>query len=483
MPIVSENPYLKIDKEIVSEVYTSWEPLENLRILCDNYGSRFPGTPEDFGSINWMVEKLKEYGLENVCYEPFKFLGWIRSPSRLEVLSPIKKELESISLPMGPAGEVEGRLVFLGDGPLDIYERRRKDIEGNIVMVTSRNPLGMVRHLHRTEKFMRSILAGAKGWIFMNHNPACGPITGSVSPIIPSVGISYEDGRFLIRLLEKESEVKLRIKTSDRHGEATSYNVFGDIPGSLDDHEYVLTGSHYDGHDISQGAVDSASGVVTVLEMARILNIVRDGVKRRIRFVCFGAEEIGLFGSTSYVAKHEGEMDSLRFMLNLDAVGGMGRKGIILHGNPELEAFIEGAAREMRSELPYLQRVSPYSDHWPFFLKGVPSGSGGDPEGSILSRIPLLSGGFGHTRYDTVDKVELESLRLAIANYSRLLLRVANATNWPAIRKTKSEIDEVVREHGYWETVRLVEKVKEYVGTWKELYPETKAWLERSSYW
>ncbi|NIN63890.1 MAG: aminopeptidase, partial [Anaerolineae bacterium] len=59
------------------------------------------------------------------------------------------------------------------------------------------NPLGMKRFLHRSEKYMRSVLAGAKGWIFMNHYPAYGPPTGGISPIIPAVGISYEDGSFL----------------------------------------------------------------------------------------------------------------------------------------------------------------------------------------------------------------------------------------------------------------------------------------------
>ena len=476
---MADNPHLEVDKKIVSEIYTSSEPMENLKVLCDVYGSRFGGTPGDFGSVKWMVEKLKSYGIENACYETFEFPGWTRGPARLEVTSPIEKEFECISLPHSVSGEVEGKLVFLEDGPIDIYEKRKDDIEGNIVMVTSRNPLGMTRFLHRSEKYMRSILAGAKGWIFMNHYPAHGPPTGGISPIIPAVGVSYEEGSFLARLLEREGEVKARITTTDRNMDMTSYNVICDISGISDDEEYVLSGSHYDGHDISQGAVDPASGAVTVLEMARVLNMVKDKLRRRVRLVCFGVEEIGLFGSYNYVAQHEEEMGALRFMLNLDAAGGSGKKGVILHGYPELEPFIEHAAKEMKAELPYFQRVSPYSDHWPFFLKGVPTAGGGDPE-AIRTRTGR---GYGHTRYDTVDKVELENLRLAAANYSRLLLRVANADEWLAKRKTKEEIEEFIKEQGYDQTIKLANKVKEYVRTWGEIHPDTKIWLERESDW
>ena len=35
----------------------------------------------------------------------------------------------------------------------------------------------------------------------------------------------------------------------------------------------VILGCHYDGHDISQGAVDPASGMVLVIEAARILRL------------------------------------------------------------------------------------------------------------------------------------------------------------------------------------------------------------------
>ena len=476
---VLENLYADIDKKAVSEIYTSSEPLDNLKVLCDVYGSRFSGTAGDLGSVRWMVEKLKSYGVENAHYESYTIPGWKRGPAKLTVVGPMTREIDCISLPHSIAGQVEGKLVWLGDGAIESYEKRRNEIEGNIVMVSSASPIGMNRPLHRSEKFLRSVLAGAKGWIFMNQYPAYGPQTGGISPVIPSISVSYEDGMFLVRSLEREGNMRLRIETTDRNMDVTTYNVIADILGVSDSKEYVVVGSHYDGHDISQGAEDPASGAVVVMEIARILQMVKCKMKRRVRCICFGAEEIGLYGSYNYVAMHKDEMDDIRFMLNLDSGGSKGKKGVILHNFPELESFLAKASSEMRAELPTFQRVSPYSDHWPFFLKGVPCGSGGDPE-----MIRTSTGrGFGHSKFDTVDKVELEYLRLAAANYTRLLFRIADTEDWKPRRKSQNEIQEFIKEQGYDQTVQLVDKVKEYVKAWKVIHPETKEWLNRKSDW
>lgn len=477
---VSMNPYLYVDKEIMAEIYTGSQLMDNLEVLCDVYGSRFPGTPGDKDSVDYMVEKFREFGCENVHYETFTIPGWTRGPASLEVTSPIKKSFEVISLPHSIGGEADGKLVFLGPGAIDVYDERKEEIGGNIVMVTSANPPGMKRFLHRSEKFMRSVMAGAKGWIFMNHYPAYGPPTGGINPVIPAIGIAHEDGAFLTRLLEREGEVTVKIKTTDVNHAVDTYNVIADVtPDDPVDEEYVIVGSHYDGHDISQGAVDPASGTVTVMEIARNLNLVRDKLKRRVRCMCFGAEEIGLFGSYAYADKHEEELDKCRFMLNLDAAGNVGLKGVVFHDFPELEPLAEKYGKEMKTEFPVQQKVTPYSDHWPFFLKSVPCGShGGDPSEVRTGR------GYGHTRYDTVDKVDLKYLRLAAANYTRFLFRVANEENWNPRRKSPEEIEEFIQEQGYDKTIKLADSMREYIReSFEEIHPDTREWLERGEAW
>jgi Iap family predicted aminopeptidase len=472
--MISDNPFLSLDKEILGEVYSSTESLDNLTILCDEFGSRFPGTEGDRASVEFMVDKLKCYGLKNAHYETFNLLGWVRGRGRLEIVDPIQKSLECISLPHALPGRVESKLIDLGDGPLEAYEKRKSEIDGNIVMVTSRTPFDMKRSLHRTEKYLRSILAGAKGFIFMSHYPAYGPITGVMYPITPAVGISYENGQFLSRLIKRYDEIDVKLETSDEIVEQTSYNVVADIPGSSDEEEFVIVGAHYEGHDISQGAIDSGSGACVVLEIARVLNKINKSINRRIRFICFGVEEIGCYGSVNYVKHHDDELSKIMFMLNLDAAGNEGRKGVGFNGVPELEPFFRKAVEEMKVDAPIYQTVTPYSDHFPFFVKGIPTASGGDPE----ARIRTGGRGYGHTHYDTVDKVELHYLREAAANYARFLLRVANNDKWPAKHRKRCEVESILKEQGFFETVQLNQQVKEYVSKWGQISPYTKAWID-----
>lgn len=471
------NPHLEVDKKIMAEVYTSPEPMKNLEVLCDVYGSRFPGLPGDKAAVDYVIEKLKEYGCAEVHAEEFTIPGWKRGPATLEIVSPIKKSFDVISLPHSLAGEVEGELVFLGPGAIADYTEDK--IKGKVLMVTSASPPDMKRFLHRSEKYMRSVMAGATGWIFMNHYPAYGPPTGGISPVIPAIGISHEDGSFLVRLMEREGKVVVRIKTTDENLDVQTWNVLADVvPDNPADDEYIVVGSHLDGHDISQGATDPASGAVTVMEIARVLCMLKDKLKRRVRCMTFGAEEIGLYGSHAYAREHADELDKCRFMLNLDSGGSVGKKGLNIHDFPEIEKLVKKWEKDMVAEVPTKQGVSPYSDHWPFFLKSVPCASNADPTTARTGR------GYGHTKYDTLDKVEMKYLHLAAANHTRILYRIANEEEWKPRRKTKEEIDDFIKEQGYDKTVALAAEVKAYIkDNYSEIHPDTKEWMQRTGAW
>ena len=470
------NPYEQLDRRILGKVYGSTETMENITVLCDEYGSRWPGSGDDKESCKYMVEKLESYGLENAHMEKFTHPGWIRGSSSLTVTEPKKTHIPCIALPMGCEGEVEADLIFLGDGPVDSYEEMKDEIEGKIAMVTSRTPLGMTRPLHRSEKYQRSVLAGAKGWIFMNHYPAYGPPTGGISPIIPAVGVSYEDGHYLARQLRRKGRVRVRLETRCENLDVDTWNVVAELPGTEKEDEAIVYGAHYEGHDIAVGALDDATGAACVMEVARVLSEEREHLKRPMKFLLFGSEEIGLFGSRAYVEQHKGEMDYIRFMLNFDAAGRAGRQGFNLHGWPELEPFFRRIAEDIGVDIPIWQRVGPYSDHWPFFLEGIPTAGMGDPEEARRRG----GRGFGHTMYDTVDKANLRAQRECVANSAIAAVRIANYDDWPAKHRSQEEIDELVGRMGYGGTVSLGGQMRDYLSERvKELRPETKVWLER----
>lgn len=439
------NPHLPIDQKMTGDIYTNAEIMDNLTTLCDEFGSRFGGTPGEKQAAEFMQAKMEAYGLQNVHLEPIDYIGWRRGAVKLEIIAPIRQELPCITLPHSPACDLEAELIDLGEGAPEDFDSRADDISGKIVMVTSEiKPKGSQRWVHRMEKNGRAILAGAAGFIFVNHYPGYGPATGGIghlngASLIPGISLAKEDGAFLQRLVKRHGRVQLRLTSSDECTPMTSWNVVGDLPGAERPEQVVMLGCHYDGHDISQGATDPASGVVALLEAARVLAQYAAPLPTTIRFALWGVEEIGLIGSTQYVADHTAELDGLRFYLNMDMAGSMSHKGIVLNEWPELAPLFRAWSQEMALPFGVKQSISAHSDHYPFLLAGVPTGGIDSVDGP-----PPSGRGYAHTRYDTLDKTNITSLREAADLAARLALRLANHTDWPAQRRSAAAVAELM---------------------------------------
>jgi Zn-dependent M28 family amino/carboxypeptidase len=435
-----KNPFLDIDRKIIGEAYTATEVMDNLITLCDEFGSRFGGTEGERQAAEFIEAKFKEYGLRNVHLEPVDYIGWSRGEAKLEIISPIHKTIPCISLPHSPPTNLEGVIIDMGDGAPRDFDRKADEIQGKIVMTSSAvNPKGSKRWIHRGEKYGRSLLAGATGFIFVNHYAAYGPATGGVGHdgegLIPGISISKEDGAFIQRLIQRKGEVRIRLTTTDHSQPMTSWNVIGDLPGEQYPDEIVMLGCHYDGHDISQGAGDPASGAVAVMEAARVLAKYAPGLPYTVRFVLWGIEEIGLIGSRAHAKAHADELSNIRFYLNMDSAGAKGNnRDIVLNEWPVLEPLFERWNAEMAHGFAVGQSVSAHSDHFPFFMAGVPTGGMQSAERSTEGR------GYGHTQYDTVDKVELKGLREAATLAARLALRVASEEAWPVARRDEADV-------------------------------------------
>jgi Zn-dependent M28 family amino/carboxypeptidase len=207
-----------------------------------------------------------------------------------------------------------------------------------------------------------------------------------------------------------------------------------------------MLGCHYDGHDISQGAADPASGVVSVLEAARVLTKYAPGLPCTVRFALWGVEEIGLLGSREYVKVHADELWDIRFYLNMDSAGTRSNsRDIVLNEWPDLEPYFERWREEMALEFAIGQSATSYSDHFPFFMTGVPTGGMQSVERSLAGR------GYGHTQHDTVDKVGLANLRRASALAARLALRMASEETWPVTRRDEKTVLELLDSPEYRE--------------------------------
>jgi len=439
------NPHISIDQQILGDIYSSRAAMDNLITLCDDFGSRFGGTAGEKLAAEFIKAKFEEYGLSNVHLEPFDYLGWQRGEVRLEIISPIQKEIPCITLPHSPPVDMEGEIFDIGEGAPKDFEKVGEEINGKFLMTNSvLYPKGIKRWVHRNEKYGRSLLAGAVGFIFVNHYPGYGPATGGIgykgnAGPIPGISISKEDGAFIERLTKRKGAVKIRLKSSDKLAPATSWNIIGDLLGTEKPDDIIMLGCHYDGHDISQGASDPASGVVSVLEVARVLGKYAQ-LPRTIRFSLWGVEEIGLLGSNAYVRAHAPELYKIRFYLNMDGAGGMPSKDINLHAWDKLESTFESYREEMAQDFAIGQTFHSASDHYPFLLEGVVTG------GIESVQTTLKGRGYGHTKFDMVDKVSLRGLRDASSIAARIALRVARADTWPVSQRDAESVEELINQ-------------------------------------
>lgn len=104
-----------------------------------------------------------------------------------------------------------------------------------------------------------------------------------------------------------------------------SQNVIGILAGD-DDTRHLVIGAHIDHLGLKDGVVhpgadDNASGVAVLLGVADAWRRAGFRPRHTIVFVGFGAEEVGLVGSTHYAEHPARPLDEMTAMVNLDMLG------------------------------------------------------------------------------------------------------------------------------------------------------------------
>ncbi|HEX2191542.1 MAG TPA: M28 family metallopeptidase, partial [Longimicrobiaceae bacterium] len=240
-----------------------------------------------------------------------------------------------------------------------------------------------------------------------------------------------------------------------------SRNVLGRLPGTTRPGETVLYGGHWDhlgvgapdarGDSIYNGAVDNATGIAAILELARVF-AAGPRPERSLVFAAWTVEEKGLLGSEYYAANPVYPLETTVAGFNIDALSPTGPARDLLvvgYGQSELEDRLEAVltaggrvvARDPNPEAGYFFR----SDHFPMAKRGVPMlyvDSGED----------LLEGGTAagkaaadayrrdayHQPADEYDPATWSFGGMAqdVAVLHRLGLELANSREWPNYRST-----------------------------------------------
>jgi Zn-dependent M28 family amino/carboxypeptidase len=153
---------------------------------------------------------------------------------------------------------------------------------------------------------------------------------------------------------------------------------------SGDPRNVVVVGAHLDSVAAGPGINDNGSGSAVVLEVAERLSRLRS--KNRLRFVWWGAEELGLLGSRHHVGRlSDLARRNIALYLNFDMVGSRNFERFVYDGDnsssgrvrfPPGSAAIERVFSRWFAARGRATRETAFggSDHLPFVQAGIPSG-------------------------------------------------------------------------------------------------------------
>lgn len=272
---------------------------------------------------------------------------------------------------------------------------------------------------------------GAVGLLVVNTGkPVPGGLftTGYYRQLTVPVGVIDETADAALR----RTSAPVRLTLDSKAEMVKSRNVTAQTKtGSAAD--VVLVGAHLDSVGGGPGINDNASGVAAVLETALQLGS-SPAVSNAVRFAFWGAEEMGLDGSTQYVRSLPlDQLDDLALYLNFDMVGSPNAGFFTYDGDQSAQAtdpgpVPEGSAGIERTMAGYLNSagvrpadmpISGNTDYHPFLQAGVPIGGAttGSSQRKTEVQARLWGGRPGvafdpnyHTRRDSIDNVDAHAL-------------------------------------------------------------------------
>jgi N-acetylated-alpha-linked acidic dipeptidase len=182
---------------------------------------------------------------------------------------------------------------------------------------------------------------------------------------IPVLPISYADAIPLLKALEGPlaperwrgglpmtyhlgpGPTKVHLKLEFDWKQAPLYNVIARLRGSERPDEWIIRGNHHDAWVC--GAGDPVSGLVTLMEEARVVSeLAKQGKKpkRTIVYAAWDGEEPALLGSTEWVETHAEELKKhAALYINTDMYS---RGFLSVGGSHTLEKFVNEVAREVK---------------------------------------------------------------------------------------------------------------------------------------
>ena len=420
------------------------EVLADDRMEGRNTGSAGHRKAAEYVASEWERAKLKPGGTQSYFQPVrFVARRLLEEQSRLELVGPdgnVQRlnlgEHANLSVRGEPAPQLEAGAVFVGYG-LQIPEAGHDDLtgldlKGKIAVYFSAAPPNvpgpLAAHYQSAERFRRLREAGAIGLAGFS-DPANTDVPWSratLARFMPSVSFAdpaMNESRGLnlsININAAHADlwfagtghtaaeiialaaagkplpkfplnVKVRSTVKWDSSEIVSDNVIGIMEGSDPKlrNEYVVLSAHLDhvgvgrpinGDAIYNGAMDNASGIATLIELARALSAAPRPPKRSILFAAVTGEEKGLLGSKFFARNPTVKAESIVANLNMDMYLPLfPLKSLVVYGLDESD--LGDLSREVGRELDIQivadrepkRNIFTRSDQYNFIRQGVPA--------------------------------------------------------------------------------------------------------------
>lgn len=292
----------------------------------------------------------------------------------------------------GDTGLFKGKtMTWYGRWPYKYAEAARQGAKGCLIIHTDKAatyPFKVVQNLWNSSKLHLDMrgrneqLCDIAGWISADATKRLLMAAGKDSSLL-----SQADKRgFVAEPLGIKLSTTMQVKSEYDQ----SHNVIGKITGTNYPGETIIYTAHWDhlgigkpdekGDSIYNGALDNASGLAGLLEIARGFKSLKTAPERTIIFLAVTAEEQGLWGSEYYAQNPVYPVDKTVANLNMDILNSFGKtKDIVLNGQGqnELEDYLQEELAKVDRVLvfdPHPETGSYYrSDHFNFAKVGIPS--------------------------------------------------------------------------------------------------------------
>jgi len=420
-------------RAIFNEALTDTTAYNHLRYLCANTKGRIPGSPAAAEAVEYTRQALIKAGADTVWLQKVPVPHWERGRESARAISTLLGSVDltisSLGLSVGTTddGLVAG-VIEIKDFS-ELQKIGRQGIEGRIVFFNRKVDNTLINTFagyagaveQRTRGASEAARYGAVAVVVRSVTQALHdfPHTGVTRyeegvTRIPAVAVSTTGAEKLSSMLRSDPALKLHLVSACRNYPDTwSYNVIGEIKGSLKPNEYIISGGHLDSWDISEGAHDDAGGCLQAVEMIRIYKKLGLRPKRSFRAVMFMNEEMSGTGGRVYAeeAVAKGEIHYAAHEADRGVMSPLGF-GFDITGERLLE---------LKSLAGYFQ---------PYNIRNFDQGGGGSdisplkPQGTLLMGIvPDTQRYFfyHHSANDTFDQVNIREFQMGSAATASLL--------------------------------------------------------------